>query len=74
MTIQNSYFILQEYLNSKVMEANNNHYAELVKDISSLFRNDLGTTNYSPLADMFGLPGNTTASNKWIRRMARLLN
>ena len=36
---------------------------ELVKDISSLFRNELGTTNYSLLEDMFGLAGNTTASN-----------
>lgn len=36
---------------------------ELVKDISSLFRNELGTTNYSLLADMFGLAGDTTASN-----------
>ena len=41
----------------------NNHYVELVKDISSPFRNELGTTNYSLLADMFGLAGNTTASN-----------
>lgn len=50
-------------LTAKLRKGNNNHYVELVKDISSLFRNDLGTTNYSLLADMFGLAGNTTASN-----------
>ena len=50
-------------LTAKLRKGNNNHYVELVKDISSLFRNELGTTNYSLLADMFGLAGNTTASN-----------
>jgi len=48
---------------AKLRKGNSNHYVELVKDISSLFRNELGTTNYSLLADMFGLAGNTTASN-----------
>ena len=48
---------------AKLSKGNNNHYLELIKDISSLFRNELGTTNYSLLADMFGLASNTTASN-----------
>lgn len=48
---------------AKLSKRNNNHYLELIKDISSLFRNELGTTNYSLLADMFGLASNTTASN-----------
>ncbi|KAJ7377451.1 hypothetical protein OS493_029354 [Desmophyllum pertusum] len=50
-------------LTSKLSKGNNHHYLELVKDISSLFRNELGFTNYSLLADMFGLARNTTAIN-----------
>ena len=49
-------------LTSKLAKRNNNHFLELIKDISGLFRNELGSTNYSLLADMFGLAGNTTAS------------
>jgi len=48
-------------LTAKLSKGNNNHYLEMIKDISSLFRNELGTTNYSLLADVFGLAGNTTA-------------
>ena len=40
-------------LTAKLRKGNNNHYVELVKDISSLFRNELGTTNYSLLADVW---------------------
>ena len=47
----------------KLSKGNNNHYMELIKYISSLFRNELGATNYSLLADMFGLASNTTAPN-----------
>ena len=47
---------------SKLLKKNNNHYLELVKDISSLFKNELGPTKYSLLADMFGLAGETTAT------------
>ena len=50
-------------LTSKLSKRNNNHFVELIKDISGLFRNELGSTNYSLLADMFGLTGTTTASN-----------
>jgi len=48
---------------ANLSKGNNSHCLELIKDISSLLRNELGTTNYSLLADMFGLAGNTTASN-----------
>ena len=33
-----------------------------MKDISGLFKNELGPTNYSLLADMFGLARETTAT------------
>ena len=49
-------------LTSKLLKKNNNHYLALIKDISSLFKNELGSTNYSLLADMFGLAGETTAA------------
>ena len=49
-------------LTSKLLKKNNNHYLELIKDISSLFKNELGSTNYSLLVDMFGLAGETTAT------------
>ena len=32
-------------LTSKLLKKNNNHYLELIKDISSLFKNELGSTN-----------------------------
>ena len=51
------------HLIANLSKGNNNYYLELIKGISSLFRNELGTTNYSLLADMFGLASNTTASN-----------
>ena len=47
---------------SKLKSANNHHYVDLVKDISGLFKNELGPTNYSLLADMFGLARETTAT------------
>ena len=40
---------------SKLKKGNNHHYVDLVKDISSLFKNSLGPTNYALLADIFGL-------------------
>ena len=64
-------------LAAKLSKGNNNHYLEMIKDIiSSLFRNELGTTNYSLLADVFGLAGNTTASNhgKQVRLDAEVNN
>ena len=47
---------------SKLKKANNHHYVDLVKDISGLFKNQLGPTNYSLLTDMFGLARETTAT------------
>ena len=47
---------------SKLQKGNNHHYVGLVKDISGLFKNELGPTNYSLLADIFGLARETTAS------------
>lgn len=47
---------------SKLKSANNHHYVDLVKDISGLFKNELGPTNYSLLADMFGLARENTAT------------
>jgi len=47
---------------SKLQKANNHHYVDLVKDISGLFKNELGPTNYSLLADIFGLAKETTAA------------
>ena len=48
---------------SKLQRANNHNYLNLVKDISGLFKNELGPTNYSLLADIFGLAKETTAAN-----------
>ena len=48
---------------SKLQRANNHHYIDLVKDISALFKNELGRTDYSLLADIFGLAKETTAAN-----------
>lgn len=47
---------------SKLKIANNHHYVDLVKDISGLFKNELGPTNYHLLADIFGLAKETTAA------------
>ena len=47
---------------SKLQKANNHHYVDLVKDISGLFKNELGPTNYSLLADIFSLAKETTAA------------
>ena len=48
---------------SKLQRANNHRYVDLVKDISALFKNELGPTNYYLLADIFGLAKETTAAN-----------
>jgi len=52
---------------SKLQKANNHHYVDLVKDISSLFKNELGPTNYSLLAEIFGLARETTAAKHSIQ-------
>ena len=46
---------------SKLQRANNHHYADLVKDISGLFKHELGPNNYHLLTDLFGLAKETTA-------------
>ena len=47
---------------SKLQKGNNHHYVDLVKDITGLFKNELGPTNYSLLANIFGLAKETTAA------------
>ena len=56
-------FMVLRNLVSKLQKANNHHYVDLVKDISGLFKNELGPTNYSLLADIFGLARETTAAS-----------
>ena len=47
---------------SKLLRNNNHHYVSLIKDLSGVFKNELGPTNYSMLAEVFGLAGQTTAA------------
>ena len=47
---------------SKLMKNNNHHYSSLIKDLSGLFKNELGPTNYALLAEAFGLARAKTAS------------
>ena len=47
---------------SKLMKNNNHHYTSLIKDLSGLFKNELGPTNYALLAEVFGLARATTSS------------
>ena len=47
---------------SKVMKNNNHHCTSLIKDLSGLFKNELGPTNYALLAEVFGLARATTSS------------
>ena len=49
-------------LTSKLLKKNNHHYISLIKDLSGVFKNELGPTNYSLLAQVFGLARQTTAS------------
>ena len=48
---------------SKLLRNNNHHCVSLIKDLSGVFKNELGPTNYSLLAEVFGLARQTTASN-----------
>ena len=52
---------------SKLQKTNNHRYVDLVKDISGLFKNELGPTNYSLLAEIFGLARETTAAKHSIQ-------
>ena len=47
---------------SKLLRNNNHHYVSLIKDLSGVFKNQLGPTNYSMLAEIFGLARQTTAT------------
>ena len=40
---------------SKLLRNNSHHYVSLIKDLSGVFKNELGPTNYSLLAEVFGL-------------------
>ncbi len=55
-------FMVLRNLVSQLQKGNNYHYVHLIKDISGLFKNKLGPTNYSLLADIFGLARETTAA------------
>ena len=54
--------LVLQNLVSKLLRNNNHHYDSLIKDLSGDFKNELGPTNYSMLADVFGLAGQTTAA------------
>ena len=47
---------------SKLLRNNNHHYVSLIKDLSGVFKSELGPTNYSLLAEVFGLARQTTES------------
>ena len=55
--------LVLQNLVSKLLKNNNRHYASLIKDLSGLFKNQLGPTNYSLLAEAFSLARATTATN-----------
>ena len=55
--------LVLQNLVSKLLKNNNHHYASLIKDLSGLFKNQLGPTNYSLLAQAFGLARAPTATN-----------
>ena len=54
--------LVWQNLVSKLLKNNNHHYASIIKDLSALFKNELGPTNYSLLAEAFGLARATTAA------------
>lgn len=47
---------------SKLLKANNHHYLNIIKDIISLFKNQLGPANYAILAEVFGLARESIAA------------
>ena len=47
---------------SKLLKSNNHNYVDIVKDISSLFKNQLGSANYAILSEIFGLARESTAA------------
>ena len=54
--------IVIKNLVSKLLKANNHHYVDIIKDISSLFKNQLGSANYAILSEIFGLARESTAA------------
>ena len=46
---------------SKLLRSRNHHYVDLIKDMSGLFKNQLGPANYAILSNIFGIAGTTTA-------------
>lgn len=59
--------MVKQNLVSKLQKANNHHYVDLVKDTSILFENKLWPTNYSLLAEIFGLAREITAAKHSIQ-------
>lgn len=47
---------------SKLKQGRNHHYVDILKDISGLFKNQLGPASYALLANIFCLPSETTAA------------
>lgn len=47
---------------SELLKNINRYYASLIKDLSRLFKNELGPTNYAVLSEVFGLAKSNTAS------------
>ena len=47
--------LVLKHLVSKLLRNNSHHYVSLIKDLSGVFKNELGPTNYSLLAEVFGL-------------------
>ena len=47
---------------SKLLKGNNHHYLDIIKDISSLFKNQLGPANYAILSELFGLARDSTTA------------
>lgn len=48
---------------TKLRKNSNHHYKSLIKDLSGLFKNELGPTNYALLAEAFGWAQATTTSH-----------
>ena len=54
--------IVIKNLVSKLLKANNHHHVDIIKDISSLFKNQLGSANYAIPSELFGLARESTAA------------
>uniref|UniRef100_A0A7M5TTT6 Uncharacterized protein n=1 Tax=Clytia hemisphaerica TaxID=252671 RepID=A0A7M5TTT6_9CNID len=56
-------FALLKNLLLKMKSGVNHKFTLLIKNVACLYKNHLGTTNYSLLQSLFGLPGKTCASD-----------